>query len=257
MSSRRISPPTRPHRSWQRARHHRRDKSLARLCALMVIAVVLGIVTGVLLPKFSDHINDLSGGYHATGAAATAMQLLRVSDIVPTSTKYDRASFGFRETDVDGNGCDVRDDVLTRDFSSVKFTYTGSCIVQSGVLKDPYTAQTMNFVRGAKTSAKVQIDHVVALENAWKSGAHAWTKAEKYRFGNDPYNLLAVNGSANQEKGSASAAYWLPSNKAYQCSYVSRQIAVKTKYRLTITKSERQAMLIVLHGCPHQKLPKE
>ncbi|MFT8704990.1 HNH endonuclease family protein [Bifidobacterium aquikefiricola] len=213
-----------------------------------------------MLPKFSDDINDLSGGYHVTGSAAIALQLLEMSESKAAKTvkaQYDRASFGFRQTDFDGNGCDARDDVLARDLTSLKFAHAGSCIVQSGILNDPYTAQTIDFVRGPKTSAAVQIDHVVALENAWISGAYAWTKAERYRFGNDPYNLLAVDGSSNQEKGSSSAAYWLPSSKTYQCSYVSRQIGVKTKYRLTIAQSEKQAMLVVLHSCPHQELPKE
>ncbi|WP_236840072.1 HNH endonuclease family protein, partial [Bifidobacterium breve] len=84
--------------------------------------------------------------------------------------------------------------------------------VVSGTLDDPYTGQTINFVRGRTTSAKVQIDHVVALENAWQSGANKWPATKRHEFGNDPYNLLAVNGPANQEKGSASAAYWLPTN---------------------------------------------
>ena len=130
-------------------------------------------------------------------------------------------------------------------------------MVISGTLQDPYTNKSIAFVRGASTSAAVQIDHVVALENAWKSGAHAWTTADKYRFSNDPYNLLAVDGDANQEKGSASADLWLPSNSSYRCDYVSRQIAVKAKYHLSVTSSERQAMLTVLHACPNQALPDE
>ena len=70
------------------------------------------------------------------------------------------------------------------------------------------------------------------------------------RVGNDPYNLLAVNGPANQEKGSASAAYWLPTNSEYRCDYVARQIGVKDKYQLTVTSQEKDAMLAVLHTCP-------
>ncbi|MFR4488599.1 MAG: HNH endonuclease family protein [Bifidobacterium pseudocatenulatum] len=115
--------------------------------------------------------------------------------------------------------------------------------------------QTIHFVRGRTTSAKVQIDHVVALENAWQSGAHDWSTAKRHEFGNDPYNLLAVDGPANQEKGSASAAYWLPTNADYRCDYVARQIGVKDKYQLTVTSQEKDAMLAVLHTCPGQAVP--
>ena len=129
--------------------------------------------------------------------------------------------------------------------------------MSSGVLDDPYTGKTITFIRGERTSADVQIDHVVALENAWKSGADTWDTARRYRFGNDPYNLLAVDGPANQEKGSASADYWLPPRTDYRCAYVARQIGVKDKYGLSVTSAEKQAMMGVLHGCPGQPLPSD
>ena len=110
-------------------------------------------------------------------------------------------------------------------------------------------------MRGVKTSSAVQIDHVVALENAWQSGANTWDHTKLYQFGTDMYNLLAVDGPANQQKGSASAAYWLPTNSEYRCDYVARQIGVKDKYGLTVTTQEKRAMLSVLHGCPAQALP--
>ena len=173
----------------------------------------------------------------------------------------------FRENDDDGNGCDVREDVLARDLTDVRYiagsgsssdSGSGSgagCKVKSGVLSDPYTGTTIRFTRGVKTSSAVQIDHVVALENAWQSGANQWDRTKRYRFGNDMYNLLAVDGPANQEKGSASAAYWLPTNGAYRCDYVARQIGVKAKYGLTVTTKEKRAMLSVLRACPAQELP--
>ena len=112
-------------------------------------------------------------------------------------------------------------------------------------------------MRGGNTSAAVQIDHVVALANAWQSGARDWTTAQRYRFGNDPYNLLAVDGPANQDKGSASAAYWLPTNGEYRCEYVARQIGVKRHYGLTVTTSEKRSMLAVLRACPAQQIPSQ
>jgi hypothetical protein len=229
---------------------------LERLLILLVLAAVAGVTIGIVLPKISEPVGQLTGEYAANGPAADALNALSVNDS-PKSGGYQRDSFGYNQTDTDGNGCDVREDVLTRDMTDVKYTYAGGCKVKSGVLHDPYTGKTIHFVRGVKTSSAVQIDHVVALDNAWQSGASAWDAAKRYRFGNDMLNLLAVDGSANQEKGSASAAYWLPTNSAYRCQYVARQIGVKTKYGLTITTQEKRSMQSVLHACPAQKLPQQ
>ena len=143
---------------------------LERVLILIVLAVAIGVTIGLLLPQVSSDAAKITGGYTATGSAADTLNALAVDDN-QSSSGYDRDSFGFRTTDVDGNGCDVRDDVLARDLTDITYKYAGSCVVESGTLADPYTAQTIHFVRGRATSAKVQIDHVVALENAWQSGA--------------------------------------------------------------------------------------
>lgn len=234
------------------ARRFNASNPLERLLILLVIAAVAGVTVGLLLPRLSPHIGELTGQYAAVGDAAETLETLKVDDD-QSGEGYDRDLFGYRETDVDGNGCDVRDDVLARDLTDV--TYTDGCKVASGVLDDPYTGRTIAFTRGARTSSAVQIDHVVALENAWQSGAKDWDTARRYEFGNDMYNLLAVDGPANSEKGSASAAYWLPTNGDYRCEYVARQIGVKAKYGLSVTSQEKQSMLAVLHGCPAQEVP--
>ena len=84
-----------------------------------------------------------------------------------------------------------------------------------------------------------------------------WSATKRHEFGNDPYNLLAVDGPANQDKGSASAAYWLPTNGEYRCEYVARQIGVKRHYGLTVTTSEKRSMLAVLRACPAQQIPSQ
>ena len=229
---------------------------LERILILVVLAVIIGVTVGLLLPQVSSDAARITGGYTATGSAADTLNRLTVDDGQDPSG-YDRDSFGFRETDTDGNDCDAREDELARDLTDVRYKSAGYCTFESGTLDDPYTGLTIQFVRGRTTSAKVQIDHVVALENAWQSGARDWTTAERHQFGNDPYNLLAVDGPANQEKGSASAAYWLPTNSAYRCQYVARQIGVKDKYHLTVTSAEKDAMLAVLHSCPGQEVPEE
>lgn len=235
-----------------------RTSSIAeRVLILLVIAVTVGVTIGLVLPQVSGTVAVLTGRYQATGDAARTLEHLEVEDHPKPRRQYRRDSFGFKMTDEDGNGCNVREDVLTRDLSRVRYTGPGGCKVASGILHDPYTGRTISFIRGERTSADVQIDHVVALENAWKSGADKWDTAQRYRFGNDPYNLLAVDGQSNQEKGSASADYWLPPRADYQCAYVARQIAVKDKYALSVTTSEKQAMMRVLHGCSGQPLPKD
>lgn len=242
----------------RRSTHFRRgfnaSNPLERILILLVIAAIIGVTAGLLLPQVSPTAATITGRYTATGSAADTLNALTVDDN-QNPDGYDRDAFGFRETDTDGNGCDVREDVLVRDLTDVVYKHVGSCQVSSGTLADPYTGQTIHFVRGRTTSAKVQIDHVVALENAWQSGARDWDSAQRLQFGNDPYNLLAVDGPANQEKGSASAAYWLPTNAAYRCDYVARQIGVKDKYHLTVTSQEKTAMLAVLHNCPGQAVP--
>lgn len=227
-----------------------------RVLILLVIAVVVGVMVGVVLPKVSPEVGELTGEYVASGPAADVLETLRVDDD-QSGDGYDRDLFGYRETDDDGDGCDVRDEVLARDLEDVTFTTPGGCRVQSGVLHDLYTGKTIDFVRGPQTSSAVQIEHVVALENAWQSGARDWDTAKRYRFGNDMYNLLAADGEANSEKGSASAAYWLPTNADFRCEYVARQIGVKDKYDLSVTTKEKQAMLSVLRSCPGQEIPAE
>ncbi|AKV55998.1 putative extracellular deoxyribonuclease [Bifidobacterium actinocoloniiforme DSM 22766] len=233
-----------------------RSSSLGeRLLIALVVAVVIGVTIGLLLPRLSPQVSRMTGGYTASGDAANTLGTLSVVDRPKPHHHYNRDSFGFKMTDEDGNGCNIREDVLTRDLKDVRTTTPGGCKVASGILHDPYTGKTIAFTRGARTSAQVQIDHVVALEDAWQSGASEWDQARRYQLGNDPYNLLAVDGPSNQEKGSASAAYWLPPQASYRCDYVARQIGVKSKYELSVTSQEKDAMMMVLHSCPGQPVP--
>jgi hypothetical protein len=123
------------------------------------------------------------------------------------------------------------------------------------VLNDPYTGKKINFLRGRSTSIKVQIDHVVAVSDAWQKGAQKWSYAKRYNFYNDPLNLLAVDGPTNGSKGDGDTATWLPPNKSYRCAYVARQVAVKLKYGVWVTSAEKSAMSTVLSKCPTTSLP--
>ncbi len=191
----------------------------------------------------------------ATGPAAAALAALAVKGRA-AKTGYSRDAFGPAWADVDNNGCDTRDDVLRRDLTGTTVTAgSGGCEVATGTLTDPYSGTTIPFTRGVDTSAEVQIDHVVALSNAWQTGAFAWTPDVRERFANDPLNLLAVQGRLNSQKGDGDSATWLPPATGIRCAYVARQVAVKTKYRLWATAPERAATARLLTGCPGQTLP--
>ncbi|WP_307033718.1 DUF1524 domain-containing protein [Arthrobacter sp. B3I4] len=165
-------------------------------------------------------------------------------------TGYSRDQFGQAWADVDRNGCDTRNDTLRRDLTAVALKAgTRDCVVLSGALNDPYTAKLINFVRGNSTSTAVQIDHVVALSDAWQKGAQQLSPAQRLAFANDPLNLLAVDGPANMQKSDGDAATWLPPNKSYRCAYVARQISVKASYALWVTQAEHDAMARVLADC--------
>lgn len=186
----------------------------------------------------------------ADTSARSALESLVVKGKGP-KTGYDRDSFGPAWFDVDGNNCNTRDDMLKRDLQERQME--GSCRVIAGMLfPDPYTGSPIRYVRGRSL---VDIDHVVALGQAWESGAAQWLFPQRVRFANDPLNLLAVSASANRQKSDREAAAWLPANRGFRCAYIARQIAVKVKYRLSITQPEKEAMQRVLASCPNEQLP--
>ncbi len=190
------------------------------------------------------------------GTAVTTLATLTIKGRAP-KTGYDRALFGQAWADVDRNGCDTRNDILRRDLTRYTLKAgTHGCLVLKGTLNDPYTGTKISFVRGQATSNAVQIDHVVALSDAWQKGAQQLSQPGRTAFANDPLNLLAVDGPTNLRKGDGDAATWLPPRKAGRCAYVARQIAVKHRYGLSVTAAERDAMVRVLTACPGQALPK-
>ncbi len=186
------------------------------------------------------------------GTALEQLGTLPVKGRAPR-TGYSREQFGDGWVDTDRNGCDSRNDVLARDLADVTFRPgTRDCVVLTGSLTDPYSGRTIAFTRGEGTSDDVQIDHVVALSNAWQTGAQQWDTAKRTAFANDPLELLAVDGPLNSQKGDGDAATWLPPNVSYRCTYVARQVAVKATYGLWVTPAERDAIAGVLASCPRE-----
>jgi hypothetical protein len=180
----------------------------------------------------------------ATAAGGTAdLATLLIKGRAPL-TGYSRAQFG--PAWPTENGCDARNEVLRRDLEHPMLQ--GPCTVETGTLISPYTGGTISFVRGPNSTA-VQIDHVVALGDAWQTGAQSWTASKRETFANDLVELLAVDEHSNEQKGDADAASWLPSKKAFRCEYVDIQVEVKVKYGLWVTQAEHDAIAQVLASC--------
>lgn len=182
----------------------------------------------------------------------TALEVLALLPVSAPDTgmEYQRTQqFGEAWLDVDANGCSTREDILLRDLSN---TVLNGCKVMSGMVVDPYSGNVLQFVRGNDTSMLVQIDHIVALYNAWTSGAQHLTQDQRQRLANDPTNLLAVSEATNQAKGASDAATWLPPLTDVHCEYAARQISVKYAYQLSVTSAERDALAGVLRVCPEQ-----
>jgi len=198
--------------------------------------------------------NPASGVEQEPGMATAVLETLAVKGRAP-KTGYTRAQFGPAWADVDRNGCDTRNDILKRDLTSITYrAKTRNCVIESGTLVDRYSGETINFVKGNISSMEVQIDHVVALSNAWQTGAFKLTADQRRALSNDPLNLFAVKGRLNSQKGDGDAATWLPPLKSFRCSYVAQQIAVKAKYSLWVTAPEKAAMVSILAKCPTQKV---
>ena len=187
----------------------------------------------------------------AKGTALAAAATLKVKGRAP-KTGYSRDEFGQAWFDTNRNGCDTRNDILRRDLTDRDMK--NRCKVLAGTrAPDPYTGTTIRFALGG--ASEIDIDHVVALSDAWQKGAARWPAGKRLAFANDPLVLLAVDAGANRSKGDGDAATWLPPNKSYRCQYVARQVAVKIKYDLWVTAAERDAMVRVLSTCPGTRLP--
>ncbi len=225
-----------------------------------VAVAIIGLMIALFLTYQSWNVRDIDTKHTAseTVTSNTDEPLARDSLLKLTikgrapKTGYERSKFGSGWAT--WRNCDTRQRILARDLSGIKLG-KDNCTVLSGQLDDPYTGTMIDFKRGSGTSSVVQIDHVVALSDAWQKGAQGWDAAKRAALANDDLELLAVSGSANQQKSDGDAATWLPSNKAFRCQYVARQIAVKLKYELWVTRPEYDAMVRVLDICPAQRLP--
>ena len=206
------------------------------------------LATSLLFPTQMSNAADTSTATKSQyETALTALNKLPVKGRAP-KTGYSREQFPHWK-DPDKNGCDSRNDILKRDLTKVVFKEgTNNCKVIAGTLLDPYSNKFIAFDLN-KSSSTIDIDHVVALSNAWQTGAFRLTLDQRANFANDPLNLLAVDFKLNRQKGDGDAATWLPPYKSYRCTYVARQVSVKAKYKLWVTAPEKTAIANLLKSC--------
>lgn len=179
--------------------------------------------------------------------ATSILEKLVIKGRAP-KTGYTREEFYSGWPDIEG--CSLRQRIIRREVGETAVLADNQCTVTQGEYVEPYTGQTLKFESREEFSKGVQIDHVVALSDAWQKGAQQLTKDERYSLATDPLNLLAVESAANQQKSDGDAATWLPKNKSFRCQYVARQISVKYKYHLWVTEAEKSAMIRILETCP-------
>ncbi|WP_238580690.1 HNH endonuclease family protein [Streptomonospora alba] len=171
---------------------------------------------------------------------------LQDAEVAPESSgaDYERDEFGSSWIDTDGNGCPTRHDVLARDLRRVRVA--DDCTVTRGVLEDPYTGERVEF--SADDPMEVQIDHVVPLALAWRTGASEWDRDTREEFGNDPGNLIAADGPANQAKGDSGPGEWQP-YPPFRCTYAVAYVGVVDEYGLRLPPDDHAALEETLAAC--------
>ena len=234
-----------------------------RIVAVIAVLVGVGVWLAVNPASYETILTQAGGGEtenneadyvaeavtEANENAPLATEILEKLEVKGRAPKtgYARTEFYNNWPTVDG--CNLRQKIIKREFGDT--AVLDGCIVVAGEFDEPYTGEHRVFTEKSQIS-KIQIDHVVALSDAWQKGAQYMEKEVRYKIATDPLNLLAVDGPANEQKSDGDAATWLPANKKFRCQYVARQVSVKYKYRLWVTEAEREAISNVLVNCPNE-----
>lgn len=233
----------------------KKRRLVAVLLALAAVVVWLVVNPASYEHEYTQAVND-GADYAAVAVtepdanaplAVDVLGLLEVKGRAP-KTGYAREEFYNGWPNVDG--CSLRQRIIRREFGDS--AVLEECNVVAGEFDEPYTGEHLKFTERKQISNGIQIDHVVALSDAWQKGAQNVSADERYAMATDPLNLLAVDAAANKKKSDGDAATWLPPNKKFRCQYVARQVSVKYKYKLWVTEAEKNAILKVLENCPKE-----
>lgn len=229
----------------------------ASVSALIVAAVA--ILGGTYLADYGAAPVEASASAEPAGippadpgSVAQLAASLSLIDETATIPEYRRESFGTRWADIDGNGCDQRQDLLARDLTDIT---RDRCTVLTGVLQDPYTGASITFqhdrvaLPGSRGSQGVQGDHIVSLSAAHAGGAWRWTPDDREAFANTLSNLLAVDGTTNQSKSDRGPSSWMPPNAAFECDYAQRYAEILAQWRLSVLQADRDALIATLTAC--------
>lgn len=229
-----------------------------RQCVRIALPCILVLSTLAVSPSIS--------AAPATGSIPVGQSAMQVLSTLTVGTKSnvssDRKSHQWNKVDEKSGNYTTRDLVLERDMNDVTFNSRGS--VKSGILLEPYTGKTIHFQRGQSNKTEggsasnrdggIQIDHVVAYAEAYRSGLDKLDFQQRDVYYNDPDVLLASQAEANNVKKDGTIAEWEPSNQTFQCDYVSLQIGIKAKYGLIVDKTEHDEMAEVLKTCPTETI---
>lgn len=232
--------------------------------AVSFIAIILGVIVWLFLNPASYEtvpapVNDIIESGDPTPIAPVSIDpsnetlalnvlgKLEVKGRAP-KTNYSREQFYNGWPTVEG--CNLRQRILKREFGDS--AVLDGCNVIAGEYDEPYTGKHLVFKERDEISKGIQIDHIVALSDAWQKGAQNLLASDRYQIATDPLNLIAVDASTNQKKSDGDAATWLPPNKSFRCQYVARQVSVKYKYHLWVTEAEKNAIITILNTCPNE-----
>jgi hypothetical protein len=229
-------------------------KAMRFLAVFAMSVVCLSLITARV-------VVDEAGSWSASGGASSAVTVMPSETLTsaelqlasrrltglktaPRSERgsYERAAFGGWAR---SGGCSTRERVLRVQLQHLRIR--DGCVVASGVLTDPYTGATIRYTHGG--GGGVDIDHVVTLRNAWQTGAARWAPGRRAAFANDGINLLATGAEVNRSKGDAPVDAWLPPRRQARCAYAARVVAVKSRWSLTVTRTEATTLGRLLAKC--------
>lgn len=206
-----------------------------------------------------DSAGDGAGGPQAGGRLARLLGSVRVVPRATYHPGYDRSCepgracvFGPEWTDdhpgrFGHNGCDTREDVLLQQLRDIELRWGSRCRVYDGRLRDPYTGRGLTW---QADGYRIQVDHVYPLAAAWHAGAWSWPPKRRLRLANDvDRELLAVGADANQEKGAATPADWMPPDRGSWCRYLAAYLRVAAAYDLPVTDADAAVVRRVAERC--------